>query len=31
MEIVHDEEELRLYVAAAVEVAPDRPVLIERY
>jgi len=31
MEIVHDEEELRLYVAAAVAVTPDRPILIERY
>jgi carbamoyl-phosphate synthase large subunit len=31
MEIVHDEEELRLYVAAAVGVTPDRPILIDRY
>ncbi|MFC1928615.1 carbamoyl-phosphate synthase large subunit [Chloroflexota bacterium] len=31
MEVVHDEEELRLYVAAAVTVTPDRPILIERY
>ncbi len=31
MEIVHDEEELRLYVSAAVAVTPDRPILIERY
>jgi len=31
MEIVHDEEELRLCVAAAVAVTPDRPILIERY
>jgi carbamoyl-phosphate synthase large subunit len=31
MEIVHDEEELRLYVSAAVLVTPDRPILIERY
>jgi len=31
MEIVHDEEELRLYVTAAVSVTPDRPILIERY
>ena len=31
MEIVHDEEELRLYVAAAVAVTPDRPILIESY
>jgi carbamoyl-phosphate synthase large subunit len=31
MEIVHDDEELRLYVSAAVSVTPDRPILIERY
>jgi len=31
MEIIHDEEELRLYVTAAVSVTPDRPILIERY
>ena len=31
MEIVHDEEELRLYVEAAVGVTPDRPILIDRY
>ena len=31
MEIVHDEEELRLYVSAAVGVTPDRPILIDRY
>ncbi len=31
MEIVHDDEELRLYVAAAVGVTPDRPILIDRY
>jgi len=31
MEIVHDEEELRLYVVAAVGVTPDRPILIDRY
>jgi len=31
MEIVHDEEELRLYVSAAVSITPDRPILIERY
>ena len=31
MEIVHDEEELRMYVAAAVSVTPDRPILIDRY
>jgi carbamoyl-phosphate synthase large subunit len=31
MEIVHDEEELKLYVATAVDVTPDRPILIDRY
>ncbi|MFC1979689.1 carbamoyl-phosphate synthase large subunit [Chloroflexota bacterium] len=31
MEIVHDEEELKLYVGAAVGVTPDRPILIDRY
>ncbi|MDA8217860.1 MAG: carbamoyl-phosphate synthase large subunit, partial [Dehalococcoidales bacterium] len=31
MEIVHDEDELRLYVAAAVGVTPDRPILIDRF
>jgi carbamoyl-phosphate synthase large subunit len=31
MEIVHDEEELRMYVIAAVGVTPDRPILIDRY
>ena len=31
MEIVHDEEELRFYVTAAVGVTPDRPILIDRY
>ncbi len=31
MEIVHDEAELRLYVAAAVGVTPDRPILVDRY
>ncbi|MFC1874192.1 carbamoyl-phosphate synthase large subunit [Chloroflexota bacterium] len=31
MEIVHDEEELKLYVAAAVGITPDRPILIDRY
>ncbi len=31
MEIIHDEEELRLYASAAIEVTPDRPILIERY
>ncbi len=31
MEIVHDEEELRMYVGAAVGVTPDRPILVDRY
>jgi carbamoyl-phosphate synthase large subunit len=31
MEIVHDEEELRFYVGAAVGVTPDRPILVDRY
>ncbi len=31
MEIVHDEDELKFYVAAAVGVTPDRPILIDRY
>ena len=31
MEIVHDEEMLRTYVAAAIGVTPDRPILIDRY
>jgi len=31
MEIVHDEEMLREYVAAAVEISPERPILIERF
>ena len=31
MEIVHDEEDLKLYVSAAVGVTPNRPILIDRY
>ena len=31
MEIVHDEEMLRSYVATAVGVTPDRPILIDKY
>jgi carbamoyl-phosphate synthase large subunit len=31
MEIVYDEEVLREYVAAAVGVTPDRPILIDKY
>ena len=31
MEVVHDEEMLRQYVAAAVEVTPERPILIDKF
>jgi len=31
MEVVHDEEMLKEYVARAVEVAPGRPILIDRF
>jgi len=31
MEIVHDEEDLREYVAAAVGVTPERPILIDKF
>jgi len=31
MEVVHDEEMLREYVAAAVGVTPDRPILIDKF
>ncbi|HPP81880.1 MAG TPA: carbamoyl-phosphate synthase large subunit, partial [Deltaproteobacteria bacterium] len=31
MEIVHDEEMLREYVKAAVDVTPERPILIDRF
>ena len=31
MEIVHDEAELREYVAEAVRVSPDRPILIDEF
>jgi len=31
MEVVHDEDMLREYVAAAVDVTPDRPILIDRF
>src|SRR5512143_305341 len=31
MEVVHDEEMLRQYFAAAVDVTPDRPILIDRF
>lgn len=31
MEVVHDDESLRRYVAAAVEVSPERPILVDRF
>ena len=31
MEVVHDEEMLKCYLAAAVEVSPKRPILISRF
>ncbi|MFH1085596.1 MAG: carbamoyl-phosphate synthase large subunit, partial [Chloroflexota bacterium] len=31
MEVVHDEQMLREYVTAAVDVTPDRPILIDRF
>jgi len=31
MEVVYDEEMLRRYVAAAVDVSPERPILIDRF
>ena len=31
MEIVHDEEMLKEYLAAAVDVTPDRPILIDKF
>ncbi len=31
MEVVHDEDMLRHYVAAAVEVTPERPILIDKF
>ncbi|MCX7014559.1 MAG: carbamoyl-phosphate synthase large subunit [Candidatus Sumerlaeota bacterium] len=31
MEVVHDEEMLRRYVAAAVDVSPQRPILIDKF
>ncbi len=31
MEVVHDEEMLRRYVNAAVDVTPDRPILIDKF
>ncbi len=31
MEIVNEEDELKRYVSAAVDITPDRPILIDRY
>ena len=31
MEVVHDEDMLREYVRAAVDISPERPILIERF
>jgi len=31
MEVIHDKEMLKHYVAAAVEVSPDRPILIDKF
>ncbi len=31
MEVVHDEEMLRVYVVAAVDVTPERPILIDKF
>ncbi len=31
MEVVHDEEMLRHYVARAVDISPDRPILIDKF
>jgi len=31
MEIVHDEDMLKEYVAAAVDITPDRPILIDKF
>jgi carbamoyl-phosphate synthase large subunit len=31
MEVIHDEEMLRRYVAAAVDVSPERPILIDKF
>jgi carbamoyl-phosphate synthase large subunit len=31
MEVVHDDEMLRQYVTAAVDLAPERPILIDRF
>src|SRR5438128_3480928 len=31
MELVYNEEDLRRYMTSAIEVTPDRPVLIDRF
>ena len=31
MEVVHDDEHMRVYMSAAVGVTPDRPILIDRF
>ncbi|MCQ2527860.1 MAG: carbamoyl-phosphate synthase large subunit [Saccharofermentans sp.] len=31
MEIVHDDEEMKVYMSAAVGVTPDRPILVDRF
>ena len=31
MEVVHDDEHMKVYMAAAVGVTPDRPILIDRF
>lgn len=31
MEVIYDEEMLEQYVAAAVDVTPERPILIDRF
>lgn len=31
MEVVYDDEQLRLYMAAAVDVTPERPILIDKF
>jgi len=31
MEVVHDEDMLRQYIAAAVDVTPERPILLDRF
>src|SRR5207247_11237909 len=31
MELIYNEEDLRRYIASAIEVTPDRPVLVDRF